>query len=86
MTRPPGRQSGSPAALHAGRLDELVRRGPSRASRGGGGRGATYLEEPVVVNHPVLRVEEGEQGVLGVQQHLALPLLLAFNSLVAPLL
>ena len=86
LTRPPGCLPGSPAALHAGRLGELVRRGPSSASWGGGGRGATHLEEPMVVNHPVLRVEEGEQGVLGVQQHLALPLLLAFNPLVAPLL
>ena len=86
LTRPPGCLPGGPAALHAGRLGERVRHGPSSASWGGGGRGATHLEEPVVVNHPVLRVEEGEQGVLGVQQHLALPLLLAFNSLVAPLL
>ena len=89
MTRPPGRPTGSPAALHAGRLGELGgarATWPQRASQDGGGRDAAYLEEPVVVDHPVLRVEEGEQRVLGVEQHLALPLLLAFNSLVAPLL
>lgn len=32
----------------------------------GDGPSATHLEEPVVVNHAVLRVEEGEQRVLGV--------------------
>lgn len=30
------------------------------------GQAATHLEEPVVVNHAVLRVEEGKQRVLGV--------------------
>lgn len=56
----------------------MYRRGPSRgrpqepARSGGRGKGgqaapsATHLEEPVVVNHAVLRVEEGKQRVLGV--------------------
>lgn len=55
---------------------------PQRASRDGGGD--AYLEEPVVVDHPVPQ-GSGEQRNC-VEQHLALPLLLAFNSLVAPLL
>lgn len=63
--------------------------GASQGWEEGGGTGSpsvTHLEEPVVVNHAVLRVEEGKQRVLGVQQHLALPFLLAFYSLVPPLL
>jgi hypothetical protein len=46
----------------------------------------THLEEPVVVDHAILRVQQREQRVLSVQQHLALPLLLALYALLAPLL
>lgn len=41
----------------------LPRVGGVREKRG---QAATYLEEPVVVNHAILCVEEGEQRVLGV--------------------
>lgn len=64
------------AGLPGGRAGELLQphRRPPQASRGGGpGEGwgqaapsATHLEEPVVVNHAILRVEEGKQRVLGV--------------------
>jgi hypothetical protein len=50
------------------------------------GVGATYLEEPMVVDHAILCVQQREQRVLGMQQHLALPLLLALYSLLTPLL
>lgn len=48
--------------------------------------GTAYLEESMVVDHAILRVQQGEQRVFGVQQHLALPFLLALYSLLAPLL
>lgn len=48
--------------------------------------GAPHLEEAMVVDHAILCVQQGQQRVLGMQQHLALPLLLALNSLLAPLL
>lgn len=47
--------------------------------------GATHLEEAMVVDHAILCVQQGEQRVLGMQQHLALPFLLALYSLLAPL-
>lgn len=40
----------------------------------------------MVVDHAILCVQQGEQRVLGVQQHLALPFLLALYSLLTPLL
>lgn len=58
---------------------------PEVGAKGGGGK-AAHLEEAVVVHHAILRVQEREQRVLGVQQHLALPLLLALYALVPPLL
>lgn len=49
-------------------------------------RGWAYLEKAVVVDHPILAVQEGEEGVLGVQQHLALTLLLGLGAFVVPVL
>ena len=45
-----------------------------------------YLEESVMVHHPVLAVQQRQQGVLRVEQHLALPLLLVLPGRVAALL
>lgn len=59
---------------------------PARGRCEGWGGKAAHLEEAVVVHHAILRVQEREQRVLGVQQHLALPLLLALYALVPPLL
>lgn len=43
-----------------------------------------YLEEPVVMNHSFLIVEQGKERILRVQQHLALSFLLCFYSFIAP--
>lgn len=51
-------------------------RGPS-VQPGWGWEMPFTREEPVVVDHPVLRVEEESSEYSGVEQHLALPLLLA---------
>lgn len=48
--------------------------------------GLVYLEEPVVVNHSVLVVQQREEGVLRMQQHLPLPLFLSLPSTVHALI
>lgn len=49
------------------RLPVRPRQAPAaEASRGQAAPWVTHLEEPVVVDDAVLRVEEGEQRVLGV--------------------
>lgn len=40
-------------------------------------RSQVYLEEAMVVDHAILVVQEREERVLCVQQHLPLPLLLS---------
>ena len=40
----------------------------------------------MVVHHSILVMEQREEGVLGVQQHLPLPLLLGLPGRVSPLL
>ena len=40
----------------------------------------------MVVDHAILGVQQGEQGVFGMQQHLALSFLLALYPLLTPLL
>lgn len=45
-----------------------------------------YLEETMMVDHPILVVKKGEKGVLRVEQHLALTLLLGFCAFVIPVL
>lgn len=43
-----------------------------------------YLEEPVMVNHSLLVVEQGKERILRVQQHLALSLLLGLYAFITP--
>lgn len=43
-----------------------------------------YLEEPVMMDHSLLVVEQGKKRILRVQQHLALSLLLGFYSFITP--
>lgn len=74
------------AASREGILGVTQSRCGSNNARQGKERGATHLEEAVVMDHPVLSVQQGQQRVLGVQQHLALPFLLALYSLLSSLL
>lgn len=47
---------------------------------------SVYLEEAVMMDHPILVVQQRKEGVLCVQQHLPLPLLLSLPSRVHSLL
>lgn len=47
---------------------------------------SVYLEKAVVVDHPILVVQQRQEGVLCVQQHFPLPLLLSLPCRVHPLL
>lgn len=45
-----------------------------------------YLEKAMVVDYPILVVQEGQKGILRMEQHLALPFLLGFCAFVVPVL
>lgn len=42
----------------------------------------SYLEKAMMMDHPILIVQEGEEGELCMQQHFALTFLLGFCAMV----